>query len=323
MRFSSRRTEYSGYEAVELADAVAGVVATFLPGLGMLGASLRHRGEEVLGRTDNLGRYASEGSTMGIPLLHPWANRLAETRYEVGGVAVDLDPGSPLLHLDGNGLPIHGVVGAALRWQVVDEGADSTGAEIVARLATRDELLSVFPFPHLLEQTIRLDGDGLTVRTALVAHGEAPVPVSFGYHPYVTLPGVSRDAWRVELPAMRRLLLDERSIPTGAAEPFAGLDGPLDRGYDDGFAALPAHPVFSLEGAGRRIEVAFLEGYPFAQVFAPEAADFICFEPMTAPTNALVSGAGLRVLEPGGRHTASFRIRVAQAPRRGSPARAR
>jgi hypothetical protein len=31
---------------------------------------------------------------------------------------------------------------------------------------------------------------------------------------------------------------------------------------------------------------------------------------MTAPTNALASGRGLRVVEPGGRFRAAFRIRV-------------
>jgi galactose mutarotase-like enzyme len=313
MRFSSERVQHRGYEAVRLADTEAAVDVTFLPGLGMLGASLRHRGSEVLGRADNLERYAREGSTMGIPLLHPWANRLAGTRYEAAGRVIDLDPGSPLLHLDGNGLPIHGVVGAALSWRVLEEGSNGTAARVRAALGfASEDLRAVFPFPHALEVEAVLDGDGVTVRTELAAEA-VPVPVSFGYHPYVTLPDVPRDAWHVELPSMRRLALDERGIPTGVEEPFAGLDGPLDRGYDDGFAGLPEHPTFSVEGGGRHIQVDLLEGYPFAQVFAPEAADFICFEPMTAPTNALVSGAGLRVLEARARFSAAFRVAVRDA----------
>jgi len=32
----------------------------FLPGLGMLGASLRHRGEELLGRVDEIEAFALE-----------------------------------------------------------------------------------------------------------------------------------------------------------------------------------------------------------------------------------------------------------------------
>jgi aldose 1-epimerase len=60
--------------------------------------------------------------------------------------------------------------------------------------------------------------------------------------------------------------------------------------------------------------VEFLEGYAYAQVFAPVDQDFICFEPMTAPTNALVSGEGLVVLPPGERYRAAFRVSIAAGP---------
>jgi aldose 1-epimerase len=64
--------------------------------------------------------------------------------------------------------------------------------------------------------------------------------------------------------------------------------------------------VFALEGGGRRIEVAFERGFPVAQVFAPRASDVVCFEPMTAPANALVTGA--YALAP---YSATFSVRVA------------
>ncbi len=59
--------------------------AVFLPAHGMLGASLRHRGVEMLGRVEDLEDAAAKGSTAGIPFLHPWANRLAEPRYRILG----------------------------------------------------------------------------------------------------------------------------------------------------------------------------------------------------------------------------------------------
>jgi galactose mutarotase-like enzyme len=291
------RTDHAGYEAVVL--EAGELRAAFLPELGLVGSSLTHAGEELLGRTDNLARYAAEGSTLGIPLLHPWANRLDGGRFD----GVELDLGSLLLHLDANGLPIHGVVGPRLPWTVVEESATRLVGELEL---SSPELLAVLPFPHRLAQELELDGGGLTVTTTLTAAGDAAVPVSFGYHPYFLLP----DGARVELPPMRRLELDGRSIPTGREEPYSGLAGPLDRDYDDGFAGLPAVPRFALEGGGRRIEVTFLGGFPYAQVFAPAGKGFICFEPMTAPTNALVSGAGLRQAPPGEPFSASFRIGV-------------
>src|SRR6266481_5386439 len=81
--------------------------AVFLPAHGMLGASLRHKGVEILGRVEDLEAAAARGSSAGIPLLHPWANRLAEPRYRVLGREVVLDKSSPLLHFDEHGLPMH------------------------------------------------------------------------------------------------------------------------------------------------------------------------------------------------------------------------
>jgi aldose 1-epimerase len=47
-----------------------------------------------------------------------------------------------------------------------------------------------------------------------------------------------------------------------------------------------------------------------AQVFSPPGEQFICFEPMTAPVNALRTGAGLRRAVPGAPFAASFSIAV-------------
>jgi aldose 1-epimerase len=67
---------------------------------------------------------------------------------------------------------------------------------------------------------------------------------------------------------------------------------------------------FSVAGGTRRLSVDFLEGYGYAQVFAPKDKDFIALEPMTAPTSALTSGRGLRLVSAGERFRAAFRIRI-------------
>ena len=65
-----------------------------------------------------------------------------------------------------------------------------------------------------------------------------------------------------------------------------------------------------LSGGGRRIELALMSGYPFAQLYAPPGQELIAFEPMTAPTNALVDGADLTVIDAGQDYPASFEVRV-------------
>jgi galactose mutarotase-like enzyme len=122
------------------------------------------------------------------------------------------------------------------------------------------------------------------------------------------LPGVPRDEWQVSLPPRRHLVLDERSIPTGRGAWLPATRLRLGRrAFDDGYDDLEEGAEFSVSGGGRTIIVGLDSGYPAGQVYSPPGAPFICFEPMTAPTNALRSGAGLRRAT---RFTATFSIRV-------------
>lgn len=305
--------QVEGTDGVVLVSRASDLRVAFAPGVGMVGYSMRHRGEELLGRRGGLTAYRARGSSFGIPLLYPWANRLSGRDYSAAGREVVLDPERCPVRLDANGLPIHGVLSASPFWQLDRRSASPEGAEIGARLdfGAHHELLAAFPFPHELRVEIELADDTLRVATVLLCTGDDPVPVSFGWHPYLCLPGLPREQWRVELPVRTRALLDERGIPTGREEQADIVAGELgDRTYDDLFTELSEPPRFALEGAGRRIELELGEGYSMGQVYAPPGEPFICFEPMTAPTNALVSGAGLRMVPPGGAFRAEFRLRV-------------
>jgi galactose mutarotase-like enzyme len=297
-----------GYPALKL--SAGELEATFVPRLGMIGASLTHRGEELLGQRKGLPAYEARGSTTGIPLLHPWANRLDGLEYEAAGKRVTIDPDSPLVRLDPNGLPIHGLLAANPGWKVEHE--KSRGLTATLDFGRQPELLEAFPFPHELHLAIELTGTTLTIATTLEASAGSLVPVSFGFHPYLTIPNLPREEWHVELPVEQHLPADERGIPTGRREPADERPGPLGQGaYDDGYAIAANPATFVLAGGGRRIELTFERGYPFAQVFAPPGEELICFEPMTAPTNALVRGGSeMQIVEPGGAYEAVFRIAI-------------
>jgi galactose mutarotase-like enzyme len=302
--------EIEGFRALTLSSD--GLEASFVPEAGMVGCSLLHDGEELLGQRGGLGRYVADRSTMGIPLLHPWANRVASRRFSVAGRDVDLWEHPGLYTLGPKGLPIHGLLAAAGGWSVERHEETPEGARLVGSFdfAADQDRMTVFPFPHQVRIEATIEDQTLTITTTVRASGEVPVPISFGYHPYFRLPGVERSAWAVEIPVSERIALDSEELPTGERETADVPAGPLgSRTFDDEFVA-PAQP-FVLEGGGRRIEVGFGEGYPYAQVYAPDDDDVIAFEPMTSPTNALVSGTDLRLLEPGEAYDASFSIRVA------------
>jgi aldose 1-epimerase len=278
----------------------------------MVGCSLRHRGEELLGQRGGLARYVSHRSTMGIPLLYPWANRLSSAHFEVAGREVVLDGEPPAR--DPNGLPIHGLLSADSGWRVDRLESRDDGGVLGASLdlGERPDLLAAFPFPHQLRLEAAVSGSKLTIAASVHANAGTPVPISFGFHPYLRLPNVERRDWEIEVPVREKLVLDERELPTGERVEANVESGPLgERTFDDGFVAPPDGAPFVLSGGGQRMALTFDAGYPYAQVYAPPDDDVIAFEPMAAPTNALVRGGSeLPLLEPGESYKAVFSIQV-------------
>jgi len=272
-------------------------MAEWEPDAGMVCSSWVVDGDELLGLRGGLEKYKRTGSTFGIPLLHPWANRL------------DREVDSPLVRHDPNGLAIHGILAASPYWQVIEESDEQVAARL--DFGAREEYLEVFPYPHVIEVDVRIEPRAQTVVTRVHATGDAAVPIAFGWHPYLQLPGVPRAEWELTLPVREHLLLDDRNIPTGEVEPVEYPD-PLrleDRDFDDGYCGVADGTTFAVAGGGRRVELEFVSGYPYAQVFAPRAEQVVCFEPMTAPTNALESGQGLRTVAPGESFEAVFTVR--------------
>jgi len=261
MDASTRTGEQDG---VATATLGAGELdATFATGAGMVCCSLRHRGAELLGQRRGLATYAATGSTMGIPFLHPWANRLSGLRYEQGGRMVTLRPGAPGLRLEEHGLPMHGLLGGSRDWDVERLEAAGDEARLVAELRfERPDLLESFPFAHRVTLTAALGPGALRIEVDVRATGDAAVPVSFGFHPYLQLGG-ERRALELTLPARARLALDARGLPTGASEPQDAERAPLgERTFDDHYAVGEGAVAFTAQDAERAVTVRLEHGYP-------------------------------------------------------------
>lgn len=204
-------------------------------------------------------------------------------------------------------------------------------------------LYRAFPFDFTLRLTSRVfemgpHSAGLEIETEVEA-GDTAVPLSFGWHPYLILPA-PRSKCRVTSPALARVLLrggvPERRAGTLVLAAPAPLPEKLARGgIDDLFAGVTDGMSIAVEstinstrsrsavdrprGSDRstplrcRVAVEFVRGYRFAQIYAAADADFLCIEPMMAPTAALSDAAAeLPMLGAGQRASALFRIVVSQ-----------
>ena len=180
-----------------------------VPELGMLVGAFVVDGFDHVARPAG-SRRSGRGHTTGVPLLYPWANRLARLGYTAAGRKVSLR-GLPL-PTDDAGRPIHGTMLGHDAWTVTALGRGRIEAR--CDFGDRPDLLDVVPVPA---RAARLDARGSPARarvdTTVEATGATPVPVSFGWHPYWQLPG-RRDDWSVAA-ARRR----PRAGSTGAGSP--------------------------------------------------------------------------------------------------------
>jgi aldose 1-epimerase len=159
------------------------------------------------------------------------------------------------------------------------------------------------------------------VETTMENVSAESMPVAVGYHPYFRLDDAPRDQWRVHVAARQRLLLDERLIPTGQREPSRFADPQPLQGmqFDDVFGELirdeDGKARFWFEGRRERVTVAYGPKYTVAVVYSPEKSDFLCFEPMSAVTNAFNLAQNgiykeLQSVRPGGEWRESFWIKA-------------
>lgn len=300
----------------------SGLATTFVPGAGMVGTSLKHHGEELLGQRDGLVGYVSEGHTFGIPLLAPWANRMVCREFD----GIVCDPiGATGVHVDSNGLPIHGVMAGCGAWRVTSSAVEPDAAVVSAELSFDPGLpaFPAFPFEHELRVELRLSDSTLSICTTTTATGSRPVPVCFGWHPYFAPAVGTRAPWQLHSPFTQLLQLDSRFCPTGVVrevEPHTVILGDPAAGgvtFDTLFGEVSPGLVAWVEGGSRRISLSYDSGYPYGVLFAPPDQDLVAIEPMTAPTDPLAGHFPIRVVEPGQSQSATFSIIISSA---GQPA---
>lgn len=309
-----------GVRVVRLHDTANRTEVAIAVSIGNLAYAMKVNGKNVFWTPfATLAEFKAKPALAGNPFLAPWANRIEPDTYHVNSKAYLLNGALGNLRRDPSGLAIHGLLLFTPHWEVTAAGADDNAAFVTSRLDywKYPELMAQFPFAHTVEMTYRLSRGVLEIETVLKNHGVESMPVAIGYHPYFRLHDTPRDAWKVRLAAERHVTLSPKLVPTGETTPVT-LPDPVVLGgtqLDDVFTGLKRGPdgraVFSVEGAREKLSVAYGPKYPVAIVYAPRGRDFICFEPMAAPTNAFnLAHAGkyadLQTVQPDGEWRESF-----------------
>ncbi|HEX4278051.1 MAG TPA: aldose 1-epimerase [Bryobacteraceae bacterium] len=320
--YTAEQRNDSGIKTVHLADVLHGIEVGIAPAIGNRAYQILARGQNVLYFPfDNPAALQSDHHLCGIPFLAPWANRMPDGFYG-NGKHYRFNPDSSSLRLDQNGIPIHGMLTSSPLWEVIDFGADSASAYVTSRLEfwRHPDLLANWPFAHEYEMTYRLAEGSLEISVAVTNLSSEPMPMAVGFHPYFQLHGVAIESAYAQIPVRSHVETDSRLAATGAttAVSFTNPVSLRDHRFDDGFTDLlrgdDGRAVFSVEGDGKKIEVAFGPRYSVAIVYAPPGQNYICFEPMSAITNGINLAhegqyADLQIVAPRGCWRESFWIR--------------
>jgi aldose 1-epimerase len=271
-----------------------------------VGAGLR---TYTLAEEDLIDGYGEdEMSTVarGAALL-PWPNRLQDGRYEFGGITHQTALTEPAKHN-----AIHGLT-RWLNWSAPEHQRD----RVLMTLLLHPQ--EGYPFTLSLAIEYRLAERGLSVTTTATNAGSQPLPYGAGHHPYLKVASGLIDDAILRVPALLRLDVDERQIPTGRLIPVKGTAfdflEPRRIGQttlDTAFSSLlpDADGLTRVElgtpDGRRRLTLWMDPAYRFLMVFTGDTipqADRrrrgLGIEPMTCAPNAFRSGDGLIVLQPG------------------------
>ncbi len=321
--FSVERTRSDGVDVVILKDAGRQMEVDVAVSIGNMAYQMRVKGQPVFWPpTTDLAAWKAKPSMHGIPFLAPWANRMQGYTYFVGDKEFHFDRELGNVHPDNHGNPIHGLLTTDSRWRVVRAEAGDDYAEVTSQFDfwKFPELMAQFPFAHTIDMTYRLSDGELQVETVLRNRSEEPMPVAIGFHPWLTITDAPRDEWQVSLAAREQMLLTPELLPTGETrptpypEPFTLAKLALDDDFTNLVRNAKGLAEFSVKGKNQKVTVAYGPRFPVAVVYAQPRGQFICFEPMSAPTNALgLAHEGkyseLQFVEPGGAWKGTFWIR--------------
>ena len=330
LSYKSEQIQDHGVTVIRLEDDAHNTEVLIAPTLGNRAYAMNVGGANVLHMPAR--KIAELNELSGIPFLAPWANRIPGGGFRANDKWYAFNESLGVLRIHGTKEPgdhiaIHGMLFASNLWQVTEAGSDSHGAWATSRFEfwRYPPLMANWPFAHEYEMTYRLANGVLATSVSVKNLSAEPMPVSIGFHPYFTLPGVPRSECNARIPARSHVETDEHLCATGEFRPNQ-LPDPVPLAtttLDDGFTDLIRDPqngaVFRLEGGDRAIEVAFGAKWQVGVVYSPPGKEFICFEPMAAVTNGINLAAdgkypALQMLEPGGTWRESFQVRPLNFP---------
>jgi aldose 1-epimerase len=247
----------------------------------------------------------------GIPVLFPFGGRLVGNTFRWRGTEYTVTDGILI-----DGTAIHGLV-LNRPWRILEQIDIKLVGEFQASIDDPD-LLAQWPADFQIRMSYELSADTLTCDIAIENPDERPLPYSFATHGYYRTPLGDSDgeANEITVPAARRWVLDEQSVPTGeirSIEPELDLRSAsaiAHRQFNTVYTGLSIDDSGSVActvrdpASGRTVALTGTGGFREIVVWNPPHRQAIAIEPYTSVVTAFDvekrgHASGLRVLNPG------------------------
>lgn len=287
VRYKYLREVENGIEKIILIDNSNAIQVTIIPEIGNNLISLQKNEQEFIWFPfSKLSDFKKNPILCGIPFLAPWGNRIDGDTYYINGKKYTIPQNIPLR--DENNLPLHGIY-LYSRWEVVSVTADIYSASVNCILSSNSEAVN-FPLSHTYEMSYILSERGVEIKLRIINSSAENFPVAVGFHPYLQLPKIPREDWVLEIPAKYTMQLDERLLPNGKKEENSYKkvklgNLALDHIFTDIISSSRGNSC-KLYSRNQGINIRLGENYPIVIIYAPPEQNFICIEPMAAPTNS-------------------------------------
>ncbi len=306
-RFKITKEKFGQQDLIKLEDLSNNEFVTILPETGAMlhSCKLNYNGKHV----SILDDYCNEeelkealSSSFKGSNLFPYPNRVDGGKYVFNKKEYQMPVNSPS---ENNSL--HGLI-FDKKFEIIEETATDEKAIVTFQFDSNGDLPG-FPFKFKYIIQYELDSiNGLTINTSVTNIDNQPIPVGFGFHPYIKLETEVNNL-QLEFPADESFLVNNRMLPTEETQSytqFNNLKLISNTEFDTCFSLSTKDPIAQikiisdeLKGGGINIWQETGENkLNFLQIYTPPHRNSIAIEPMTCIANAFNNKIGLIELNP-------------------------
>ncbi|MEA3489371.1 MAG: hypothetical protein U9R44_03390 [Candidatus Omnitrophota bacterium] len=316
--FKIREDSSGGLKRLKIQNTATGEFVSIVPGFGAnINELVLHKNgtlHPVIAGNRDISGFRGKGVFKGAKLI-PFPNRLEDGTYTFEGERYQLELNYPE--------ELNACHGFIYDKEFIIEGsAEKTDHASVKLVYHYNGFLPGYPFNCKIELDYTLGGSrGFRCRTCIENLGERSMPVGDGWHPFF---GFQRkvDELLLRFPAEQKIIVDERSIPSGESLPydlFDSLNRIGDIELDTCFRLKPGKDGIRISELYDRQKDVKLQlwqetgenKYNYLQIYIPPDRGSIAMEPMTCNINAFNNREGLIILRPEQKFEAGYGVKLA------------